>query len=296
MDRISDAFFGSGITQATEFQKQTDAVVSSQADIWLIIEGFFKTYGHDFIILGLAGICVLYVLLKIYQKRSSNLELLYGSIFIISSLFAVALMSGKFIIQEFIRSFNFALVIAPIIIAVVCSTFFSTITTKKWKIVFLVCVTFLVCTAGFFGIFRVYNDAWFGDKNTQMSFKDKYGTEWFLDNYSPDVSVVTNRWDFRAWTNYHLAMEEIRQPKLAKNLPAHFGYYSYSSINDFFKDSQHYMITHEVMLFQDVGVPKNRLWRIADRLFSKEDFERLNLDSGVDKLFTTNGFDVWYLH
>jgi hypothetical protein len=205
-------------------------------------------------------------------------------------------MSGFLIVQELTRSFTFALIIAPIIIAVVFYGFYKNIKEQERKLFFLSLVIFLICTSGFFGIFRVYNDAWFGDKNTQMTYKDKFGTEWFLDHLSPDVPVITNRWNLFGWINYHFAKQDLPNIIYAKKLPqAHFGYNNFISLSDYYNHQEYYMLTHEAMLYQDVGVSKERMWRVADRLYNKEDFFRLNHETGIDKIFATNGFDIWYL-
>jgi hypothetical protein len=97
------------------------------------------------------------------------------------------------------------------------------------------------------------------------------------------------------WINYHFAKQDFPNIIYATKLPrAHFDYQSFISLSDYYNHKEYYMLTHEAMLYQAVGVSKERMWRVADRLYNKEDFFKLNLEKGIDKLFTTDGFDIWY--
>ena len=73
------------------------------------------------------------------------------------------------------------------------------------------------------------------------------------------------------------------------NIPDHFNYTSYEFLGNSYSKNKYAVITMFDKIIYDT------VWDTVGR-FNKDDFEKLEQDSTVDKLYSNGGCDAWYIH
>jgi len=199
-----------------------------------------------------------------------------------------------------------ALLIVPVFVGFILFQVIDNIKNSQLKI-FLICsVIFLIFIVAFFGIFRVYNDAWFGDKNAQFTHMEKSGLDWILD-HNPEnamgvsrneIPLVLNKMDVDRYLKYHSSYSNNKPYEIFisnQYFGSHFGYNNNSVLGTISKYDLQFMITYDKMKYTLSNVPPQRYWKFSDMIFEPSDFYHLSIDPTVSKLYTNGGFNDWII-
>jgi hypothetical protein len=71
-------------------------------------------------------------------------------------------------------------------------------------------------------------------------------------------------------------------------MPWHFNYNVYTSLGDWYPQNSYLVITQQDRLLYEDVYPEMQTIR-----FTKEDFNRIEQDASVDKLYTNGGMDIY---
>nr|WP_243688011.1 hypothetical protein [Methanobacterium formicicum] len=143
------------------------------------------------------------------------------------------------------------------------------------------------------GIISVYPSHYTLSVNRHTTESSLKGTEWFINNKNTNLSYST--WYF-APDRYagRLGIEKLRADVTKYNsvpFPAHFGYNVNSTLGESYTKDTYLLIPDFLKVVYVYTFPER-----ANEMLTTSDFNRLNEDNSLDKLYSDGGFDLWYIH
>lgn len=274
-------------------QANVNFALERKLDLLHFIDSLFKYTGADIILSLIAFVFLSFTLYKIIKSIDIDYyEFFYFVQFLGGVCLFVFLNTGMIIIQEIQRSGNYILLLVPIISAI---GFHNLILKTEKLFLIKIIILVLIFSATFYGLFQVYPDAWFGTKNSQTSFKEKAGCGWFFDYREKEVNIIQTGISLYQWPAYHYGEFEFHERvQISGRSMKNFGYNNFRHLDEFYSKAS-YVIIYGMMRVRDLWVPEDRLWTIDNLIYSKESFIRLNFDPSVNKVYTTNEFEVWLI-
>jgi len=268
---------------------EIDVVRTSNASLPLIIDRFVKTYGALTLLSTLGS---LWIAIAIKKWFSDDLGanhfyiLIQGGLAIIT---AFILLSGKLVVMEVYRALNYWILLTPLF----CGLFFE-YASKQTRNRTMVCASIIVvlslCTA--LGVFGIYLSPWVGNTNQMVSYQEKYGSEWFIYNFDPEIAVIHGE-RLRCWRPFLLGVGSDMKINTDSLLPSHFGYLDTDIFGNIYNGSR-YLLTDDRLKLGYLAVPDDRQKYISQYL--RGDFYRLTNDNSVDKIYSSVGFEIWLVN
>lgn len=120
------------------------------------------------------------------------------------------------------------------------------------------------------------------------------GMNWLF--HEKDVNVKLSGIGFSPLRFSHILLnpderQALEIPQKIETAPYHFGYNNHSALSQSYSKDVYLSLTQkDKLLYVDV-FPK-----IAEYRWYPNDFEKLSYDCSVDKLYSNNGFEVWYVY
>jgi hypothetical protein len=289
--KIIDSLLSS-LKPETIAESQVNLVRSSDASILFIAERFVKIYGSVSLYLLLACFVAIYTFFR-KTNKAKTVDYLYSYQLVGGLIFGIVLSVIYSVIFEPIRAISFLIVISTILCGVGFYRFFENTSSKTIKVIVICTMIFIVGFSNIMGVFNLYDSPWKGLPNKQMTHMESTGLDWYLynANYLVPLMIQYNSLNIYSGYNYPSNVHDSNQINESWNIPSHFGYNNNSYLFDTFGSEKKYMITHELMRQAYLSIPKTR-WNFAD-LYLDEDFEKLNNDPTVDKIYLNGEFEVW---
>ena len=131
----------------------------------------------------------------------------------------------------------------------------------------------------------------------QLSRTEVAGMDWFLHNQDTTTGTVQIHLLYSRYADFLLTPEErMQREKLPgwftfQRPPFHFGYPEYSTVGAVCEEDN-YMVLGELdeVMYEEI------LPRMAEYRFSRSDFDRLEDDPSLDRLYANGEFTVWFIH
>jgi hypothetical protein len=149
------------------------------------------------------------------------------------------------------------------------------------------------------GMLKLYPSPYIVSSSYQTTQTEVEGMNWLFHSRNLDIKISGISIAPGRFADLLLTPEEKRAQRfpgywaLAEEMkvPFHFGYNNHSSLSASYNENVYLGLTQrDKSIFVDV------LPEIAELRWYLNDFEKLEYDRGVDKLYTSGGFDVWYVH
>lgn len=151
---------------------------------------------------------------------------------------------------------------------------------------------FLMILAGL-SLMGSYSSPYNIQPNAQITRMDMAGMTWLINEKSTAVGHVTIMSPPSRFADGILGrIESIKRTDIRRNTVTfsdHFGYDEYATIGEEYSDDKYVGITKFDRIIY------NTVWSIVDR-FNKEDFEKLEEDPTVDRLYANGELNVYYIH
>jgi len=131
----------------------------------------------------------------------------------------------------------------------------------------------------------------------QLTRTEVAGMDWFLHKKdtsigSVQVHLLSSRYaDLLLTPEEKERHEDIQGWFTFSRPPFHFGYPNYTTLGAFYAEDN-YMVLGEL----DKVTYEEIMPQMAEFRFARGDFERLEHDPSLDKLYTNGEFDVWFIH
>ena len=259
-----------------------------------VMEQFFKVYGGIlvYVVLTLAAFLVL---IK-RMERDINLRNLFA--------FCAPLIFFAFFVAVGYGSNTCGLTRILNISIILCSLFVGFLLYELlghkfnrncWHKACLFGVIFLLIMVSIHGVLKLYPSPYTLGPNDQVTQAEVKGMDWFF--HSKDV---TKPWLSMTICPYRyadmlLTQEERAGRKYITRIilwpPYHFGYPKNDSLGDQY-EKDHYMALNK----RDRSIYAEIFPDMAKLRFLPRDFEQLENDTSIDKLYCSGGFDAYFIH
>jgi hypothetical protein len=264
-----------------------------------VIEQIFKVMGGSFVFIILTLIC-LPILWKEMRtnKETINLFSLYGPLAVM----------GLFIIMLHFFNVGFGPLRVLLYVIVICTIFTGFILYRIIEKIrpinkaslhkfALALVIILLVGVSMNGMLKLYPSPYIVSSSWQTTQTEVEGMNWLFHNRDLDIKMSGMSIGQHRFADLLLTPEEKREQKIPRRLPEglrvpfHFGYNNSSSLSTSYNEDVYLGLTQrDKSLYVDV------LPEIAELRWYPSDFEKLEYDQGVDKLYSSGGMDVWYVH
>lgn len=272
-----------------------------------VVTQFFRVYGGIIVYMMLALIGLFFLRKRVSSKEKIGAIVpLYGAL--------VALCVGLMILylNPAGSSLGFGVgrfIIYPVLLCTVFTgfTLYELIraSSRKRQFAHKIIPLFVVAifVASFFnGGLKLYPSRYVLTANQHITYSQIAGMNWFLPSKSYHIGIESMTLAPGRFADFILSPSERAQHEyeyLPKHIPgydnkwrvaAHFGYDSHSSLEEVYDKDVYLVLSEKSKVYQDIfpEVPEFQLLAV--------DFEKLEQDVAVDKLYVNNGFNVWYVH
>lgn len=146
------------------------------------------------------------------------------------------------------------------------------------------------------GIFVVYPSSYTLNLNEQTSQHELKGIGWFLDNGDMNGSTTSMNLILYRYAHYLLTPEEQKAWRLPIDappeliIPYHFNYDQSSTLAEYFPHN-----TSIVTSLRDESIYTDIYPQMAKYRFSPQDFQNLSADRSIEKVYTNDEMDIWYV-
>lgn len=275
---------------------QVNSVISAGADPLLLIDRFIKIYGTIVTYTTINLLLILYIIKKLLVRKIVRkiqyFELVYSLLFLSGIIVMVLLLRG-IVIGEIYRAACLLLIINPFLLGIGVYNYYNSI--EKQKIAVLLLITAVVCSTAILGIFAIYPSPWYSGINQMTTFQEKDCLQWFSNTHDKDIGLVSEFLQTRCWNDYYYGTGN-KEKKIVRSefeIPTHFGYGNNLQFGELLDIKPVYMITNDRMKKYYYAVPDYRRNRL--RQFNYDDFEKLNADRSVEKIYSTKGCETWLI-
>lgn len=281
----------------TQLQQLLGSIEYAQGYGYSAVAQFFRIYGAK-------ALFILLTILSIYMLRRDNSPSLYlrrlGSMF--NALAALVFISIFFYAIDAIFS---PTRILPYIM-VLCTVFTGFVLYKmlknEWffhhrnylvKLCPPVVVIIILVSAFTHGILNCYSSTFQQLPANQLTRSETAGMSWFFNNRNTDMDISCILISPSRFADILLTREE-KQAQGYLSLPTlpphHFGYDKSAVLGaSYTKDSYMLLAKIDRDLYTEVWPD------MAELRYLPGDFERLENDGSVDKLYSNGGIDIWYV-
>lgn len=264
-----------------------------------------KIYGDNMAVGLLSVIAALLIIRRAWRKEADMAQpLLAVGLSLVSGILAIVLFFTILSISVGrLLSLNYAMWIMPVLVGFILYELFG----KRLKIR-VVGVTAILVIISIVGIFGLYRTPFVNQPSPHLTYSDMAGNDWVVARAKPMYTVTSMGFYFDATADLlsyeprtiegKLVFLNYRADDPDTGIPEHFGY----SENDNLGSS---IVERFVIItkgFRDVSImlnqPDNTMYStttLGDPRFNERDFNQLELDSTVARLYSNQGTDVYYV-
>jgi hypothetical protein len=238
-----------------------------------------------------------FLLLLIKKMKNSKVtepELNYGAQFFVGLFIGIIFIIGYFIEFDPIRVSRYALLMVIVFLGLSFYQIYYISDTEKKGLKILCVIFMIILSSSIIGIFNIYAGEHMANPNPHLTQMEKKGFEWYVTNRDIEISFIGTGFNLRKFEIYILGYLEYKQNVTkwdSRPIPTHFGYYENETLSDTFGDEARYMVTTEFNKKAYLFFPEEA--RAKALQYLEEDFEKLHIDSTVNKLYENGEFNVW---
>jgi len=271
-------WFSEEVTEIVPRVEEVELVM--EMELWERIQLIFKMYGDQFIYLFLALIAVAIIFRYISRRREYKNLFILAILFLISGPVYILIFMGGLTTVGRLAGANTVIWVTPVLSAFVLYKLFKR--PKISKTVGIAAVIFILVFSSTLSIFTVYHSPLILQPNWQVTQMDMRGSGWVGSN----VKVPRHELAPMGWLGgYHWV-----------KIPDHFGYREHERLGDSISRDTYIMLTKRFKLAALDPTLATKGMMISGDLarpgFDECDFERLEKDASVDRLYTNGEFEV----
>jgi hypothetical protein len=295
---------GEGTSHLSELNQQ---IQYAQEFRYSVVSQFFMQYGVTilYLIIATATFFVLYK--KFAERERSNLLSLFGPMATTGAI--ILLFFGFSFFFSPLRMITYLLLFCLIIsgygLFKLIDSSYLFLRLRMVNLVFSLLVIIVLSAAFISGAVILYPSRFTLAPNDQVTRTVVNGARWFFDEKNLEMPntgllVQLNRLaDYLLTPNQESAfisgeikadlntgLEQLRDNQ--GPMPWHFNYNVYTSLGDWYPQNSYLVITQQDRLLYEDVYPEMQTIR-----FTKEDFNRIEQDASVDKLYTNGGMDIY---
>lgn len=281
---------GNGSTRAEAYAGTVDEAAPAMIDLAQV--AFFR-YGLELLLIGLGSLAagVLVFRLLVTEER---IDPLFGMF--VTGILLFGFGGSLFLLLDLIvppeRPFQFAKLGSVILLGWLLKMMWAETNPESqsaviaWSTIVVILVVVLVVL----GLFSLYPSPMGSEGNPQVTEMEVAGSSWLL-NHSADVSEV-DEFEIRYWRYHHAAHGvSADQPFLTGNPIPRFNYTEHDRYGSNFEEDRFLTITRLGRLLYPETFPNyEERWR-----FHPEDFERLERDESINRVYDNGDYTQYYV-
>ena len=248
-----------------------------------VVEYNLKMYGDNIIYIVLALIAGMMIIKRVYKKETGikYLFLLF--------MFFLTCMPIEYILYIGVgsettgRMLNllYMMTVAPVLVGFVLYELFK----NKKRAKAIVSVSLILTLTFSISVFSVYHSPWTFSPSWHITNMDVEGSEWFLVHRNS-----TLRFDA-------MGIDSSLMRGTVGLIPEHFNYSYHETLGESLAQDSYAVINKRCRLANaDPMVAKTRINMYSGWGFDEEDFEKLENDISVAKLYSNGEFDAFYVY
>jgi len=268
--------------------------------VYDLIDGFFRVYGSTLLYIIIALIAFPIISRKLSARADlNNLYSLYGPL----AAFALGTMVLYVAQSTFgpTRGFAYIIIICTFFVGFILHEMVGKAQSSSQGHGFskpiLVAVVFILCLVSVAGIYKVYPSPYVYALSQQIAQNEVKGMDFVYQHRDINIRMLDYySVGIRSFQYLLEGENEGRsggdtQLKWEANIPYHFDYESYPYLGALYSEDK-YMIVNNRFRLQYVEVYPV----MAEQRFLPSDFEKLEHDFSLDKVYTNGELDVWRVH
>lgn len=251
------------------------------------LEMFLKHYTGILIYITLALIALPIIMKEARENKSfKNIGSLY------SPLAAYFLITAVFFLSDIgfgpLRMLIYLLILCTVFVGFMLNRLLektkhsSKKSLVKPAIVFI--IIFILVFSSIHGILKLYPSPYLLSYNNQVTNSEIEGMEWFFDTRNAKTSLLVESLS-EMMHRRGIIMRKLELP------PYHFNYNNCTALGESYTEDK-YMALNKLdkLLYVEV-------WpEMAELRWYPSDYDKLEDDASLDKLYSNGGFDVWYVY
>lgn len=287
-ESVLETLFGSTGGEST-LDSYSSTVSRTSPAIVDLLRIFLLEYGTTIVLLGFSGLhLVTAVVDRVRSRISMNVFELSFSL----TAMAFAGIAGVFLVVDLIVGFGRPLMAAHYFAVLVIGSFFfdlyrrsgeSPNVTRALGVVLTILIVF--------SVFGTYHSPLTIRINQQVTEAELDGAEWYLSQTNPSVPHTEYGIDMYRFED---AMNGFQADNLTKDPeppPDHFGYATGETFGAEYNESHYFVVTSAGLQYYPTIWPNyEQFWR-----YTPADFERLETDPTVSRIYTNGGFETYYI-
>lgn len=265
-------------------------LVDDNLDLTYKISRFIVMYGTLAIYFLVGSMGLLTILYKVFEKSATILDINIILLGITALSSGVLLLTGSFVICEIERALGFFIILTPIL----CGIFFSNLLLSRKRDhrtilgIMFIAISFTVIL----GVFDLYYSpsSTLSHPSPMVSYADKSGIEFTIIHMDKSIPIIRNVNNLRLWPDYIYGPNQgyVLNLRSTTYLPSRLGYTEHRHFSESYEGNNYLWINERLKQSSSGGSYNNNICL-------EEDFERLSIDESLEKLYSSNEFELWFV-
>lgn len=279
---------GSELASTSETVNRTGAALTDIVRIATV------EYGGEAILFGIATVLLAIVVSLWIRNRKAP------DVFIFTFGCTMLLFAGLavlFLTNDFIVGFGRPLIFGKIFAAPLAGVFFYVMwrsDTQVGQIIATVGLSIVLLAIVSLTVVGLFSSPLIAETSQQTTQMEIDGTEWFFEHRNDELLV--DEFGIRQYRFDHLHNGSESQSPMIRRAetrpPDHFNYTTYDTLGESYAEDRYLMLTQLGRVTYPAKFPDYRdQWR-----FTEEDFERLEYDPSVTRVYDNGEFDVYRIN
>ncbi len=296
---VRDMLRGGGVTPLEHLGQEMSKVMGYGYGVSNYLDGFVRVYGNMLLFIIIALVAFPIISRKLSARGDlNNLYSLYGPLAAFA-LGTIVLYLGQELFGPS-RAFPYMVMTATIFVGFILHEMIvkaqSSLRGRGFAKLTLVAVVLILGLTFVAGSYKAYSSPYIYTFSQQVAENEIRGVDFLFHHRDTNTRTV----DYYAvgMRNLHLLLGE-EEARYGKNIwqepggtiPLHFGYDSGSLLGAAYYENKYMVINYS---FRQLYV--NVFPRLAEHRFLPSDFEKLEDDFSLDKVYTNGELDVWEVH
>jgi hypothetical protein len=289
-----------GVTPLQSIAYGISSTMDYGYNILNVIDGFARVYGSTLLYMVIALIAFPIITKKLSARPNLiNLYSLYGPLTVFVLIVLVLFVTQSFFGPN--RFFVYILILCNIVVGFILSEMIGKARNLSRGHIFskliTVSVVFILGLASIAGIYKVYPSPYTYSLGQQVTESEVKATEYAISHNDTNIPI-TDYYSVGIRAFWYLMPNDGEARTIwtsplrwEPTIPFHFGYEKQSSLGASYAEDRYMMINSRfrkqyIEVFPDM----------AEKRFLPSDFEKLEDDFSLDKVYTNGELDSWYIH
>lgn len=280
----------------TQLQSIVDTATYASQYGYNVFVQFIKLYGGIIIYFFLAAFGFIILLRRTSKKYDSYLLAPFAWAVVIIALVMLSMYFANLFFEP-LRLVAYIIILCPPFVGIALGSFIDFPNWPRWsRSARVICIGLLLMIISTGAVLILYPSPYILSISYQNTRSEITGTDWLL--HKKDVNIFLTGWYYgpSVYSSYLLTSEERLgrndlSPYTTQELPYRLGYNKNEELGKNYQKDVYLVLT-------ELGrkVYKDLYPKMAPLRLTTDDLNKLEEDKSVDKLFTNDGIDIYFVH